>query len=217
MIDCGTDWLREVKRVAPDAIVLTHAHPDHVDGLRRGSPCPVYAPPAVWRAIAAWPIEERRRLASRAPTDVGGVQFEAFLLDHSVIAPAAGYRVTAGRTTIFYAPDVLGIRNAAAALKGVSLYVGDGATIARPIVRVERRTGVAVGHASIATQLEWCARAGVPRAIFTHCGRAIVAGAGGVSRHISDLAQAHNVNARVACDGLRVHVTRDEPDRQRDP
>ena len=48
MIDCGTDWLREVHRLAPDAIVLTHAHPDHVDGLRNGSPCPVYAPPTVW-------------------------------------------------------------------------------------------------------------------------------------------------------------------------
>jgi phosphoribosyl 1,2-cyclic phosphodiesterase len=206
MIDCGTDWVREVHRLAPDAIVLTHAHPDHVDGLRHGSPCPVYAPSAVWQAIAAWPIDDRHRLALRAPADIRGIQFEAFTLDHSVIAPAVGYRLRAGRQTVFYAPDVLRIRQTMAALRDVDLYVGDGATIERPIVRIERRKGVPVGHASIATQLEWCARTAVPRAIFTHCGRAIVAGPTDVERRISDLGRTHDVDAGVAQDGLRVRL-----------
>jgi hypothetical protein len=51
MLDCGADWCSMVHRLAPSAIVVTHAHTDHVDGLRRGAPCPVYAPPAVWRTI----------------------------------------------------------------------------------------------------------------------------------------------------------------------
>jgi phosphoribosyl 1,2-cyclic phosphodiesterase len=117
MIDCGTDWLREVTRLAPDTIVLTHAHPDHVDGLRNGSPCPVYAPRTVWQAVASWPIDERHRLASRVPVDICGIRFEAFALDHSVIAPAVGYRMTTGGKTAFYAPDVLRIRQMMAALR----------------------------------------------------------------------------------------------------
>ena len=40
MIDCGLDWLRRVRRLRPDAIVLTHAHPDHAWGLKDGAPCP---------------------------------------------------------------------------------------------------------------------------------------------------------------------------------
>jgi phosphoribosyl 1,2-cyclic phosphodiesterase len=205
MIDCGTDWLRQVHRLAPDAIVLTHAHPDHVDGLRNGAPAPVYAPPAVWRAIARWPIQQRHQVAS-GPVDIGDVRFEAFPLEHSVIAPAVGYRITTGRTAIFYAPDVLRIRRPAAALRSVGLYIGDGATITRPIVRVERRSGAPVGHASIVSQLEWCARAGVRRALFTHCGRGIVAGPPGVEARIAALGRARAIDARIAWDGLRIVV-----------
>jgi ribonuclease BN (tRNA processing enzyme) len=33
MIDCGLDWLGKLKRVDPNAIVLTHAHPDQRLGI----------------------------------------------------------------------------------------------------------------------------------------------------------------------------------------
>jgi phosphoribosyl 1,2-cyclic phosphodiesterase len=205
MIDCGTDWLRAVGRIAPDAIVLTHGHPDHVDGLSRGSPCPVYAPAVVWKAIGRWPIRERHRVRSRIATVIHGITFEAYPVAHSLNAPAVGYRITAGAASVFYAPDVLRIPNAVQTLEGISLYIGDGASIDRPIVRVEPRRGQ-VGHTSIAHQLEWCARAGVARAIFTHCGRGIVAASRDVERRVSDLGRVRHVDARVASDGLQVFV-----------
>jgi phosphoribosyl 1,2-cyclic phosphodiesterase len=205
MIDCGADWLRAVDRVGPDAIVLTHGHPDHVDGLSRGAPCPVYAPAVVWKAIAQWPIHERHCVPSRLPTVIHGITFEAYPVDHSLNAPAVGYRITAGAASVFYVPDVLRIPNAVRALEGIRLYVGDGASIDRPIVRGEPRRGQ-VGHTSIAQQLEWCSRAGVTRAIFTHCGREIVAASRRVERRVSDLGRVLQIDARVAWDGLRVIV-----------
>jgi ribonuclease BN (tRNA processing enzyme) len=36
MIDCGEDWLGQIPKPPPHAIVLTHAHPDHAFGLRDG-------------------------------------------------------------------------------------------------------------------------------------------------------------------------------------
>jgi phosphoribosyl 1,2-cyclic phosphodiesterase len=171
LVDCGQDWLDEIDALNPSAIVLTHAHPDHVGGLARGSPSAVYATADVWRAIGSWPIRDRRRLSHRSPLAIRGLVFEAFPVEHSIVAPATGFRITGGAATIFYAPDVLDIHDRAPALDGVKLYVGDGASVVRPIV--QRHDGTLIGHASIATQLDWCHEEGVTRAVFTHCGRGL--------------------------------------------
>ncbi len=60
MIDCGADWLRRLRPIAPTAIVLTHAHADHAAGLVKGAPCPVYATAATWRLLARLAIRDRR-------------------------------------------------------------------------------------------------------------------------------------------------------------
>ncbi len=72
MIDCGADWSHHVGEVDPDAIVITHAHADHVDGPRRGAPGPVYATAEVWKQIESWPIREPRLLIPRRPLKICG-------------------------------------------------------------------------------------------------------------------------------------------------
>jgi phosphoribosyl 1,2-cyclic phosphodiesterase len=205
MVDCGADWRNRLSRVRPAAVVLTHAHPDHAAGLRDGAPCPVYAPAETWSAIDRYPVVERGMLEPRRPLTVLGIEFEAFPVEHSLRAPAVGYRITAGRAVIFYVPDVVSIADEQDALVCLDLYVGDGAAVTRSIVR--RRDGRAVGHTSIRAQLQWCAAAGVHRAVFTHCGSEIVKGdARTVAAAVRALGAQHGIEASIAHDGLELVV-----------
>jgi predicted protein tyrosine phosphatase len=124
-------------------------------------------------------------------------------VDHSLRAPAVGYRVTAGRAALFYVPDLAALRDPAAALHGVDLYIGDGATVTRSMVR--RRGRDLIGHATVGAQLAWCRELGVGRAIFTHCGSEIVrSDALAIAAVIAALGQEQGIEASGACDGQRL-------------
>jgi hypothetical protein len=104
---------------------------------------------------------------------------------------------------LFYAPDIVSIHHQREALAGIQLYVGDGASITRPILR--KRGGTLIGHASIQMQLAWCHDEGVPRAVFTHCGTEIVSGDERVmSQKVTSLGQQVGIAARIAFDGLKL-------------
>jgi len=205
MIDCGLDWLGKLERVDPNAIVLTHAHPDHAWGLKQGAPCPVYAPEKTWQELRHYPIDDRLVIKERAPTKICGITFEAFPVEHSILSPAVGYRVSAGRACIFYAPDLIFIYERSAALKGVQIYIGDGATVTRSFIR--KRGRALIGHSPVRTQLTWCEKEGVPRAIITHCGSEIVTGdEREITVKIRAIAAERDVEVRIACDGMKVKL-----------
>src|SRR5437667_9441858 len=205
MIDCGLDWLGKLKRVDPSAIVLTHAHPDHAWGLKRGARCPVYAPEKTWQELRHYPIKERRLIKERTPTKICGITFEAFSVEHSILAPAVGYRLSAGRACIFYVPDLVFIHDHTAALKNVQVYIGDGATVTRSFIR--KRGETLIGHSPIRTQLTWCEKEGVPRAIITHCGSEIVTGdEDKLSAKLRAMASERGVDVRIAYDGMKLKL-----------
>ena len=126
-------------------------------------------------------------------------------MQHLLRAPAVGYRIGKGRSTVFYVPDLAAIEERHEALRGVALYVGDGASIVRSMVRT--RGGVLIGHAPVVAQLGWCEAEGVGRAIFTHCGSGIVKGdARRIETRIEALGREHGVEASVARDGLTLSL-----------
>jgi hypothetical protein len=159
--------------------------------------------------LARYPIHDCRPMPRQQSVTIGGITFKAFPVEHSVRAPAVGYRITVGENSFFYVPDVASIPNGLAALRGIDLYIGDGATIRRSMVR--QRNGVSIGHAPIAAQLKWCEQQGVRRAIFTHCGSQIVRGH---ARHVDTIVRQigceHGIDARIAYDGLMLSITRGE-------
>lgn len=203
MIDCGEDWLGRLEELGPKAVLVTHAHPDHSFGLREGAPCPVYATRETWEKMKEFPIAERRIVRARDPFEVCGITFEAFPVQHSIRAPAVGYRIRAGRKTVFYVPDLVYIHERAAALTGCSLYIGDGATVSDSMVR--RDGGQLLGHTPVRTQLTWCRKEGVAKMIVTHCGKDIVNGENeGVLEQIREFARERQLEAEVAYDGMEI-------------
>src|SRR4029077_17866753 len=139
----------------------------------------------------------------RTPTKFCGITFEAFLVEHSILSPAVGYRVSTGRACIFYTPDLIFIHERTAALKGVQIYIGDGATVTRSFIR--KRGKALIGHSPVRTQLTWCMKEGVPRAIITHSGSEIVTGdEHEISAKIRAMAAERRDDVRIAYDGMKL-------------
>lgn len=160
---------------------------------------------ATWRELADYPLGDRRTLAPRVPTTVEQLRIEAFAVEHAVRAPTVALRIDAGDRAVLYAPDVVDITDRHAALAGCELYIGDGTSLTRSHVR--RTGGALVGHTTVRAQLGWCAEAGVGRAMFTHCGREIVAGDDDVDERLWRMGRERNVDASFADDGLEIDLT----------
>ena len=202
MVDCGEDWTGMLTGIRPHAILITHVHPDHAWGLKEGAPCPVYASRESWESrLHRYPLQDFVQVEPRRSLQVEGMTVEYFPVEHSSRAPAGGYRISAGRGAGFYVPDVIYIHDRGAALGGCRIYIGDGATIARSMVR--KPGDSLVGHTPVRTQLSWCRDEGVPMAIFTHCGSDIVnSGDERARAKIAPLAEERGVEARIAYDGM---------------
>ena len=205
LIDAGEQWAGRLSAYNPHAIFLTHAHSDHVGALKKGAPCPVYATHDVWSTIGNWPIDEHYVIKDQERITIGHFTLQPFSVVHSLIAPAVGYRITAGKHTIFYVSDLVRIRAEKKALHSIDLYIGDGASFVRPVIRL--REGSQIGHASIKQQLAWCQQEQVPRAIFTHCGSQVVRLPYKTAQErVQMLGQVVGVPAELARDGMQIEL-----------
>ncbi|MFW6126104.1 MAG: MBL fold metallo-hydrolase [Chloroflexota bacterium] len=198
VIDYGEIRRYSLEELAPAALLVTHAHPDHYAWLQEdiGTEAPVY----LTRETLEYGRYRPRNVSviePGTPFDLGPVQTCAYRVLHSIRCPAVGYRLRVDDRTLVYNPDLVDIVDKDRVLDGVDYYVGDGSSVKKNLVR--RRGDTLFGHTRIPTQVHWCEKHGIRNIYFTHLG--------------SDTLQKEAkfeeeyANAVLARDGMAVEIT----------
>jgi phosphoribosyl 1,2-cyclic phosphate phosphodiesterase len=199
-----------MKKIIPDHVLITHAHPDHAGGLKfmTNKNLNVYAPANVWdklENINNMPFH--KRVVDITPFKIGPFLITAFKVAHSTIAPAVAYKIRVGEArTFFYAPDVLDIPNKKEALKDVDVFIGDGSALKQEIVKQVKGNEAEVGHASMEDEIGWAGTAEIPEVIFTHIGH-VKMGHDELNKQLRVMAP----NATAANDGASGLITDENP------
>ena len=208
LCDFGENRKGLLAKIRPDAIFVSHAHPDHGWGLWEGTDLPVYASAVTHEILKELPLLNRVVLEPREEVAIGPFRLAAHPTIHSVRCPAVGARIALDGFTFVYSADIVAFEDPDAALSGADFYLGDGSTLTGSLVR-RHKSGVLIGHTTVRAQLGWLARHGIVRAAFSHFGRGpIEMGDDALREAIEKLAGANPPGCAVAVahDGLEMDV-----------
>lgn len=208
LCDFGENRKGLLAKIRPDAIFISHAHPDHSWGLEEGTSAPVYASAVTHELTAKMPIGTRISLEPGKRASAGPFRLTAMPVVHSVRCPGIGVRLEVSGRILVYSGDVVAFENPEEALDGAAVYVGDGSTLKGSLVR-RHPSGTLIGHTTVRAQLGWLAKNGVPRAVFSHFGKGpIEMGDKALREALGELVgeRAPGCEVTAAHDGLTLEV-----------
>lgn len=176
LIDLGEKYsnLLENKISSLDALLITHAHPDHYlwtfeknDRIE----IPVYLTEVTLNYSKNKPlntviIKDGKQFV------IKDLKITPFNVIHSLRCPAVCFKIE-GDKTVLYAPDILDTEQSKEnVFLGIDTLIADGSSIDINLVR--KRDDKLFGHAMIKTVVNWCRRYNIRQLIITHCGKQIV-------------------------------------------
>jgi len=158
---------RKLSEIKPDAILITHGHPDHFIWLKKDEEYQgdIYITRDTEK-LAKF-RQNFKIIKLNKWFRLGPFNIIAYPVIHSFIAPAVGFKIM-NKKTIIYNPDLVVMKNKSI-LKNTDLYIGDGSILMGNLVR--RKGEKLFGHAGMRTQVNWCSKYNIPNIIFTHLGK----------------------------------------------
>ena len=208
LCDFGQNRKGLLEKIRPDAIFVSHAHPDHARGLEEGTKAPVHASAITHEITRDLPILTRVTLEPGRSVSAGPVRLTAFPVIHSVRCPCVAARIETAEGTIVYSGDVIAFEQPERALSGADIYVGDGSTLKGSLVR-RHASGALMGHTTVRAQLGWLGKYGIPRSVFSHFGKGpIEMGEPALEASLAALAaeRAPGCDVTAARDGLTLSI-----------
>jgi ribonuclease BN (tRNA processing enzyme) len=202
LCDFGANRKGLLGKIRPDAIFVSHAHPDHARGLEEGTDAPVHASAITHEITKDLPVARRVTLEPGRPVAAGPFRITAFPVVHSVRCPCVAARIEFPDGLLVYSGDVVAFEDPETALSGAGLYIGDGSTLMGSLVR-RHPGGALIGHTTVRAQLGWLERYGVRRAIFSHFGK------GPIEMGDPALKEALKILGAEKAPGCRVEPARD--------
>ncbi len=171
LCDFGQNRKGMLAKIRPDAIWVSHAHPDHGWGLWEGCEVPVYASEVTHELLKEMPILNRVRVFAESAVEIGPFRLTPFPGHPFGALPVHGGADRRPR------PDggVLGrhrrVREPRRSAAPAPTCTSATARLSRARSCGTIRAGPCIGHTTIRAQLGWLSRYGVLRAIFSHFGK----------------------------------------------
>jgi phosphoribosyl 1,2-cyclic phosphodiesterase len=197
LIDYGLLHRHTLEEIAPQGILVTHAHPDHYSWLKQDvqSITPVYLTQETLD-YGKFKPQNSHVITPMDEFKVGVFECMAYRVLHSIRCPAVGWKLKFEGKMLVYNPDLVDIVEKDAVLTGVDYYIGDGSAVKANLVR--RRGDVIFGHTRIITQIHWCEKFGIKHIIFTHLGKETLGEEGNLKKEHPEIVMAY--------DGLEMEI-----------
>ncbi len=174
LIDYGRIRAYDLSILKPDAILITHAHPDHYLWTLQevNTAVPIYLTRETYDYGTYTPVHPRIFTPYNNLT-LGPFQIFPYRVLHSINCPAVGFKIELpDGIVLIYNSDLVDIIGKEYILQGVDYYIGDGSSVKENLVR--RKGEMLLGHTAIPNQIEWCLKYGIKNIIFTHLGKDIM-------------------------------------------
>lgn len=203
LIDYGVLHKKDIKKINPDALLITHAHPDHYILTKKENDLnvPVYLTEETLEYGKTKP-EKYKIIKPGKEFKIKNFRIIPYRVSHSIRCPTIGFKIYLGnRKTLVYNPDLVDIKKKEKILKNVDYYIGDGSCIQANLVRKHKKTKEVFGHIRITTQINWCKKYGIKNIIFTHLGKETI-------RKEKEFKKDHP-KVILAYDGMTKELTKD--------